>query len=278
MAVSPTERDFYPSTKGRIDPIRVSGDRSLGYEAIPSDPANLLLLHPVYWGKGVPRGNGSPIMYIPPLFGGDVHMLPLRRWSNRNGFTAVKSGVDLNVGSWRLHRRKIKENLKRSVDKTGQLATIVGLSLGATYGFEEVIDESELVDTLITIAGVTRDNVRKSAHPLVGEIGRRVMSWDPEAEEMLESIPKATLPDEVRMYTISMSSDGVFPQNSFGDPRAEENILVPGKHITAGWNPLVWEHIGRIQGEKVVRSEKVREEFEKARERKILQSPVSRIA
>lgn len=271
MALAPAEKDFYPSPSGRMDPVLASGNRHLGYEAIPADPAWMLPFHPVYRrGEGVPRGDGSPMIFVPGLFGSDAYMRPMRNWSKRNGYAGEDSDINLNVGSWRLHLQRLKESTRRTVERTGQKATIVGHSLGGVYGLAEVFEDPDLVDTLITLATDTRENIHKAAHPAVRWGGSLAINIDPEAEEMLDLLPTLPLPSGVKMYCIYGNADGVFHQESFGDPRAEENIQIPGKHISLPLNPYAYEHIGRIQGDKV-------ERLRRAQKEKILQFPVSRV-
>ena len=72
MAFAPVEKDFHSAPNGHLDQTSPSDKRLLGYEIIPADPAFMLLFHPVYRGEGVPKGDGSPIMYIPGLCGSDT--------------------------------------------------------------------------------------------------------------------------------------------------------------------------------------------------------------
>ena len=272
MAFAPSELGFSPASNGHIDLFPPSGQRSLGYELIPADPAWMLPFHPVYRrGEGIPRGDGSPIIFVPGLFSSDGYMRPMKNWVNRRGYAGEDSNIIWNVGSWRLHLQRLKESTRRVIERTGRKATIIGHSLGGVYGLAEVFEDPDLVDTLITLASDTKENIRKAAHPAVGWGGSFAINIDPETEEMLDLLPTLPLPAGVKMYCIFGDTDGVFHQESFGDPRAEENIQIPGKHFSLPFNPYAYEHIGRIQGEKV-------ERLRNAGEEKILQFPISRVA
>ena len=272
MAFAPSELGFSPASNGHVDLSSSAGQRSLGYELIPADPAFMLLFHPVYTrGEGIPRGDGSPMIFVPGIFSSDAYMRPMRNWAKRRGYAGEDSNIILNVGSWRLHLQRLKESTRRAVERTGLKATLVGHSLGGVYSLAEVFEDPDYVDTLITLASDTRENIRKAAHPAVGWGGSLAINIDPEAEEMLNLLPTLPLPPGVKMYCIYGNADGVFHQESFGDPRAEENIQIPGKHFSLPLNPYAYELIGRIQGEKV-------ERLRKSTEEKILQFPISRVA
>lgn len=271
MALAPSELGFSPASNGHIDLSHPARQRSLGYELIPADPAWMLLFHPVYRrGEGVPRGDGSPMIFVPGIFSSDAYMRPMKNWAKRRGYAGEDADTIWNVGPWRSHLSRLKERTRRAVERTGQKATIVGHSLGGVYGLAEVFEDPDYVDTLITLASDTRENIRKAAHPVVGWSGSNAINIDPEAEEMLNLLPTLPLPAGVKMYCIYGDTDGVFHQKSFGDPRAEENIQISGKHFSLPFNPYAYEHIGRIQGEKV-------ERLRRAREEKILQFPISRV-
>ena len=49
--------------------------------------ADILLLHasPVFYGLGVPRGDGSPVVLIPGFLGSDAYLGQLHTWLERIG-------------------------------------------------------------------------------------------------------------------------------------------------------------------------------------------------
>ena len=57
-----------------------------------------LLIDPVYAGKGVPRGNGGPVMLIPGFMAGDSSMSVMAGWLERMGHAPHRSGIAWNVG------------------------------------------------------------------------------------------------------------------------------------------------------------------------------------
>ena len=61
--------------------------------------ADLLLLHssPVYYGLGIPRGDGSAIVLVPGFLGTDAYLTQLHSWLGRIGYRPYFSGIGLNA-------------------------------------------------------------------------------------------------------------------------------------------------------------------------------------
>ena len=57
-----------------------------------------LRLDPVYRGRGVPRGDGKPVLVLPGLFGNDFYLTPIRAWLGRIGYTPRVSTLAINAG------------------------------------------------------------------------------------------------------------------------------------------------------------------------------------
>src|SRR5690349_5278999 len=73
--------------------------------AFPSGPGGMLqpafefgqlLRDPVFWGWGVPRGDGHTVLVLPGLGAGDAYLRPLRGWLRRLGYQTLRSGIRRN--------------------------------------------------------------------------------------------------------------------------------------------------------------------------------------
>jgi len=60
----------------------------------PAAELGLLLIEPVFWGFGVRRGDGRPVLVLPGLYGGDRYLGPLRDWLRRIGYSPCLSGLE----------------------------------------------------------------------------------------------------------------------------------------------------------------------------------------
>src|ERR1017187_950265 len=78
--------------------------------------AELLLLHasPVYYGFGIPRGNGSAVIVIPGFLFNDEYLGHLNGWLDRIGYRTYVSGINLNAECPNL---LIRDRLARTIDK-----------------------------------------------------------------------------------------------------------------------------------------------------------------
>ena len=74
-----------------------------------------LMADPVYYGAGVPRGDGRLVLVLPGLFGNDWYLQPLRSWLNRIGYRAVPSTLTVNAGCPERLTREVEKSLERRV-------------------------------------------------------------------------------------------------------------------------------------------------------------------
>src|ERR1700690_4251423 len=95
--------------------------------------AEVLLLHatPVYYGFGVPRGDGSAVVIIPGFLGTDLYLSELHGWLERIGYRPYFSGIGINAQCPNLLvQRHLSETIKRALRETGRKIHLIGHSLG----------------------------------------------------------------------------------------------------------------------------------------------------
>ena len=89
-----------------------------------------LLRDPVFRGRGVPRGDGRPVLLVPGFLAGDWTMRVMHAWLGRIGYESHLSGIVLNVQ----HSERLLAGLKRTVneiaDAAGSRVSLVGHSRG----------------------------------------------------------------------------------------------------------------------------------------------------
>jgi pimeloyl-ACP methyl ester carboxylesterase len=89
-----------------------------------------LLRDPVFRGRGVPRGDGRPVLLIPGFLSGDWHLRVLEGWLTRIGYSSHLSGIVFNI----LHSERMLAGLRRRVleiqNETGHRVSLVGHSRG----------------------------------------------------------------------------------------------------------------------------------------------------
>ncbi len=89
-----------------------------------------LLRDPVLRGRGVPRGDGRPVLLVPGFLAGDWTMRVMHAWLGRTGYHAHLSGIVLNVH----HSERMLPGLRRRVieiaEQSESRVTLVGHSRG----------------------------------------------------------------------------------------------------------------------------------------------------
>src|SRR5215211_2516209 len=63
-----------PDVDPVTEPPSLLGERQAGLELLE------LIGHPVYYGIGVPRGRGAPVLLLPGFLGSDAYLLLLHGW------------------------------------------------------------------------------------------------------------------------------------------------------------------------------------------------------
>src|SRR5579863_5739017 len=90
-----------------------------------------LRLSPVYWGFGIPRGDGSAVVVIPGFLMTDFYLTEFRSWIGRIGYKAYFSGIGLNAECPNLLiQEKLVATIERAYQETGRKIHLVGHSLG----------------------------------------------------------------------------------------------------------------------------------------------------
>ena len=182
----------------------------------PAAELGLLLVDPVFWGFGVRRGDGRPVLVLPGLYGGDRYLGPLRDWLRRIGYSPVPSGLDRNPGWSEPLANDLGELAEAHFQRSGQRVTIIGHSMGGLQGRAVAARRPRVVRHVIALGS-----------PLTMARGR--------------------LPDETRMTAVYSRGDRIVrhPAAMERDPRAT-NVEVSGSHIGLTFNPAVYRVLASI--------------------------------
>ncbi|HEV2934903.1 MAG TPA: hypothetical protein VGY96_17355, partial [Streptosporangiaceae bacterium] len=89
-----------------------------------------LVRDPVFRGRGVPEGDGRPVLLIPGFLAGDWMLRVLDAWLGRIGYRTYLSGIVFNIQ----HSERMVAGLRRKVNEiqkeTGARVSLVGHSRG----------------------------------------------------------------------------------------------------------------------------------------------------
>ena len=96
---------------------------------MPQDPAAPLT--PVFYGVGVPHGDGAGVVIIPGFLTNDVYLMQMYAWLKRIGYQPFYSGIGLNADCPNLLiSRRLNETIDQARRETGRKLHLVGHSLG----------------------------------------------------------------------------------------------------------------------------------------------------
>jgi pimeloyl-ACP methyl ester carboxylesterase len=179
--------------------------------------------------RGLPRGDGHPVLLLPP-FGLDGRaMLPLARALDRLGYAVHDWGEGRNLG---LRQRTAKRLLDRIADlhrRHGSTLSLVGWSAGGLYARELARARPDLVRRVITLGAPVHPHA--SGHELV-DLARAGTDAVLAARGDLPLIVHSD-PPPVPLTAIHATGDGVVAaaaarERERGDV---ENLGVEGTHL-----------------------------------------------
>jgi triacylglycerol lipase len=116
-----------------------------------------LLRDPVFRGRGVPQGDGRPVLLVPGFLAGDWTLRVLQNWLTRLGYTSYLSGIILNVQ----HSERILADLRRKVaaieSESGLRVSLVGHSRGGLLAKVLAQRRPQIVEQVITLGSPLAD-------------------------------------------------------------------------------------------------------------------------
>jgi pimeloyl-ACP methyl ester carboxylesterase len=122
-----------------------------------------LRMSPVYYGFGIPRGDGSPVVLVPGFMGVDAYLAELYMWLGRIGYRPYMSGIGFNVECPGRLTGKLARTIERAHRQTGKRARVVGHSLGGVLGRKACLQRPDSVRSYIP----GQPGAGLHAHPVV---------------------------------------------------------------------------------------------------------------
>lgn len=229
--------------------------------------AELAALHasPVFWGRGVPRGDGRLVVVVPGLFGNDLYLRPLRDWLRRVGYRPARSSLTINAGCPNRLLSTIEQGVQRQLDASAEPVALIGHSRGGMlcWAFASRLGPRVSHLALVgspapAVVAMFREGRGFSpagvAHAGVASAGQRAMRWfDPDCNvpacgcEYVQDVVRP-LATSTRVLSISSRDDPIVPARS-SQAEVGENVVVGGSHSGLAHNRAVYEHLGRFLAE-----------------------------
>jgi alpha/beta hydrolase fold len=216
--------------------------------------AELVLLHtaPLYYGLGIPHGDGSAVILIPAFLCPDVYLAPFHQWLARIGYKPFFSGIGFNTECPNL---LIKQQLNATIEKalatSGRKVHLIGHSLGGIIARAIAAQRPSDVASVITLGAPFRGTVAHSSILHAAEMVRRRIhakhgsSVLPDCYtghctcDFLNSL-RHTMPASVAETAVYSESDGVVDWRFCKTDCPESDFSVSGTHVGMVFNPSVY--------------------------------------
>jgi pimeloyl-ACP methyl ester carboxylesterase len=228
-------------------------------ESLAGVEAAALFRSSVWRGRGVPDGEGRPVLLIPGFMAGDSSMATMTRWLRENGYHTHRAGIRANVGCSEENLARLETRLEALAETSGQRVAIIGQSRGGVFARVLGARRPDLVSGIVTLGAPTVHQL--SAHPfvlaqvfVVGALGTgkvpgmfRVSCLRGACCERFRADLAGDFPAEVGFTALYSKTDGVVDWRSCLDPAAVQ-VEVRASHIGMGMNPQVYAEVGHALG------------------------------
>lgn len=218
-----------------------------------------LRLSPVYYGVGVPRGNGAPVIVIPGFLGSDNYLVEMYYWLRRIGYRSYYSRIGRNAECPDILRDRLFETMDRAYGETGRKLHLIGHSLGGLIARSAATRRPEQVAQVISLAAPFRD-IR--VHPMIlaaaGFVRGRIIGERRRRGEVkrgcytggctcdfAESL-RVEVPASIQRAAIYTMTDGVVDWRTCIEEEDRLNIRVDGTHAGLAFNPQVYRQVARL--------------------------------
>ena len=125
-------------------------------------PLDWLALHasPVYYGFGVPRGNGEPVVLVPGFLGSDRYLTEMHLWLRRIGYGVSTCGIWLDTSCSEQAMLRIERRVQELAGQHEGRVAIVGHSRGGYLAKALAARRPDQVSHVITLGSGAAKNTR----------------------------------------------------------------------------------------------------------------------
>lgn len=213
-----------------------------------------LLADPIYYGRGVPRGDGRAVLAIPGFLAGDQSLRPLRLWLARIGYRPRRSGIAFNVDCADHAVDRVERRLFDAYHATGRRVALIGHSRGGHFAKALARRHPDLVAVVLSLGAGLDDpfQISRATAAMVGRARERVHA----RHERYEShgcytndcaCPfgrdfAARFPDEVPLTSVYTRGDGVVHWPACSVPYSTD-VEVRGSHVGLAYNRYAYRVI-----------------------------------
>jgi triacylglycerol lipase len=215
-----------------------------------------LLVDPVFYGRGVPRGDGRPVLLLPGFLAGDYTLSAMARWLRRLGYRPSRCGFLFNADCSERALLRTEHAVGELHRRHGRRVAVIGQSRGGHFAKALAVRRPEQVSHVVSLGGGLSRPFDISAPTLaavaaVRAVHRRTSRRARERGCLSERCDcsfarayAAPFPPEVRLTSIYSRGDGVVRWRSCVVPYAD-NVEVTGSHVGLAFNRKAYRAIAR---------------------------------
>jgi len=244
-----------PPPTGTFHQDTAKADITIWKEALFA--TDILLLHasPVYYGLGIPHGDGSAVVLVPGFLGTDTYLRQLHWWLARIGYEPFFSGIGLNAECPNLLiQQRLRRNIEAALDDTGKKVHLIGHSLGGIIARAIAAQYPSKIASVTTLAAPFRGTV---VHPTIlaaaEAVRKRILEEHGPSVlptcytgrctcDFLSSL-RRKLPARVLETAIYTRTDGVVDWRYCMTGDSSRDFEVPGTHIGLAFNAKAYNII-----------------------------------
>jgi triacylglycerol lipase len=210
---------------------------------------------PVYYGFGVPRGDGSAVIVIPGFMGTDMYLQELYHWLRRIGYRPYMSQIGWNAECVNTLVDRLSETIEKAKAETAGKVHLIGHSLGGVIARSAAAQWPDRTASVITLGSPFR-GIR--SHPLVLAAGERVRQRIRRQNGDLQpdcytgycgcsavTAVQGAFPESVQQSALYTKSDGVVDWRVCVTDDPATNFEVSGTHVGLVFNASVYALIAR---------------------------------
>jgi triacylglycerol lipase len=255
MGVRRSRKAHRVQQERRAVPLPIWSELLVGVELV------FLRISPVYWGCGIPRGDGSAVVLVPGFLGSDFYLGAFRSWLRRIGYRTYNSGIGLNAECPNLLiRQYLNAAVQKAYRTTGRKVHLIGHSLGGTIALSAA---SQMPDRIASVTTLGSPLCGLSCHPSILQMAdlvrERILAEHgdgvlPECytgactcdfvEALSGKVPKSVL--QTAVYT---KADGIVDWHVCRTNDPDIDFEVSATHIGLVFSPLVYSIVAeRLAG------------------------------
>lgn len=245
MSTSPPLAGFHKDQRAASRPIWREAFLGLDWFALHSSP--------VYYGLGVPRGDGSGVIVVPGFMGTDFYLQEMYYWLRRIGYRPFNSGIGWNAECISTLVGRLSETISEAHAKTSSKVHLIGHSLGGILARSAAALNPDPIASVTTLGSPFRG---VQSHPLVLAAAQRVRARIRRENRQTEPgcytgycacdavvVLQKDLPSSIRQTAIYTKSDGIVDWRVCLSDDPNRDLEVGGTHVGLAFNASVYRLI-----------------------------------